>query len=73
VLHSPTGMEWGYGGSGPADFALNILALFVSREKAMALHQEFKWAFVARLPEQGGTIRRADILAWLLEHGEEVA
>lgn len=30
--HSPTGFEWGYGGSGPADFALNILELFM-REK----------------------------------------
>lgn len=29
VQHSPTGFEWGYGGSGPADFALNILNLFV--------------------------------------------
>ncbi|MFA5712511.1 DUF6011 domain-containing protein [Mycolicibacterium sp.] len=28
--HSPTGMEFGYAGSGPADFALNILALFVA-------------------------------------------
>jgi hypothetical protein len=27
--HSPTGMEFGYGGSGPADFALNILAIFI--------------------------------------------
>lgn len=26
VYHSPTGMEWGYGGSGPADLALSILA-----------------------------------------------
>lgn len=24
VQHSPTGFEWGYGGSGPADLALNI-------------------------------------------------
>ena len=29
VHHSPTGLEWGYGGSGPADFALNILHLFL--------------------------------------------
>lgn len=29
VHHSPTGYECGYGGSGPADLALNILALFV--------------------------------------------
>ncbi len=27
--HSPTGFEWGYAGSGPADFALNILARFI--------------------------------------------
>lgn len=29
VYHSPGGMEWGYSGSGPADFALNILAIFL--------------------------------------------
>lgn len=29
--HSPTGFEWGYGGSGPADLALNILE-FVLRD-----------------------------------------
>jgi hypothetical protein len=26
IHHSPDGYEWGYGGSGPADLALNILA-----------------------------------------------
>lgn len=31
VRHSPTGMEWGYGGSGPADLALSILADYLSR------------------------------------------
>jgi hypothetical protein len=25
IYHSPCGFEWGYGGSGPADLALNIL------------------------------------------------
>lgn len=28
IQHSPTGFEWGYGGSGPADLALNILNAF---------------------------------------------
>ena len=28
VFHSPTGLEYGYGGSGPADMALTILANF---------------------------------------------
>lgn len=26
VIHSPDGFEWGYGGSGPSDLALSILA-----------------------------------------------
>lgn len=25
MLHSPTGFNWGYGGSGPADLALSLL------------------------------------------------
>jgi len=31
VRHSPTGMEWGYGGSGPADLALSILTDYFGR------------------------------------------
>ena len=34
VRHSPTGFEWGYGGSGPAELALNILAAIVGRAAA---------------------------------------
>lgn len=29
IWHSPDGFEWGHGGSGPADLALNILNAFV--------------------------------------------
>jgi len=63
--HSPDGFEWGYGGSGPADFALNILSIFVGQKIAERYYQDFKWQFVALLPYEGGTIRRADILSWL--------
>jgi hypothetical protein len=38
VHHSPTGWEWGYGGSGPSDFALNVLALFVGPPPALPPH-----------------------------------
>nr|PZM89394.1 MAG: hypothetical protein DIU77_19195 [Thermocrispum agreste] len=31
VRHSPTGFEWGYDGSGPADLALSILTDYLSR------------------------------------------
>lgn len=65
ALHSPSGMEWGYGGSGPSDFAFNALLLFVDRERALTLHQDFKREFVVRLPEAGGTISGASIREWI--------
>ena len=42
VRHSPDGFEWGYGGSGPSDLALNILILFTDQCTADRLYQEFK-------------------------------
>jgi hypothetical protein len=73
--HSPDGFEWGYGGSGPADFALNIMAAFIGADRAQrsSLYQEFKWDFIATMPWEGGVIRKADILAWLDRHGVKVA
>lgn len=66
VLHSPTGMEFGYGGSGPADAALNVLIHFVNGETAWALHQKFKDDFIARLPREGGIITAEEVRAWLI-------
>jgi hypothetical protein len=65
VYHSPSGFEWGYGGSGPADFALNILMLFTDKKTAYALHQAFKWDFIAAMPKEGGTIKGDDIKRWI--------
>lgn len=76
VLHSPTGFEWGYGGSGPADLALSILAdyfgenpspedLFWGRCRAQRYYQAFKWAFVARLNGREWVLRDEEIAAWL--------
>jgi hypothetical protein len=67
--HSPDGFEWGYGGSGPADLALNILLMFVDEPVATSLHQEFKWDFITPLPEEGGIIKRETVLKWLEERG----
>lgn len=69
VRHSPTGFEWGYGGSGPADLALNILLLFTDMQTAERLYQDFKWQFIATMPCEGGVIKREDILNWLRERG----
>jgi len=41
VRHSPTGFEWGYGGSGPADLSLSLLTHAVGPEAAERLYQEF--------------------------------
>lgn len=66
TLHSPTGFEWGYGGSGPADLALNILLKFgCTRAEAEILHQEFKWKYIAGLPEEGATIAAGEIREWI--------
>lgn len=47
--HSPTGFEWGYGGSGPAQLALAILAHEYGDKFAEIWYQDFKWDVVARL------------------------
>ena len=51
--HSPTGFEWGYGGSGPAQLALALLADHCgNNEQALNFYQRFKWAVIAELPHR---------------------
>ena len=51
VNHSPTGFCWGYGGSGPAQLALAILADYLKDDRrALSLYMEFKFKVIARLP-----------------------
>ena len=60
--HSPDGFEWGYGGSGPAQLALAILANHCGNdEQALNFYQRFKWAVVAELPGRGWTLTSRDI------------
>ncbi len=60
--HSPTGFEWGYGGSGPAQLALALLADHLSDDdEASVLHQDFKRAVVARFNGRGWTLTSAQI------------
>ena len=70
--HSPDGFEWGYGGSGPEELALNILSSMIGLEAAQenGLYQQFKWDFIAHMPEEGGTIREDEIKRWLIEKGQ---
>jgi hypothetical protein len=60
--HSPTGMEWGYCGSGPAQLALAILADHLGDdEQALNLYQRFKWQVIAELPHKRWLLTSADI------------
>jgi hypothetical protein len=87
VHHSPSGFEFGYGGSGPADLALNVCQWYLLHinyqgEKtvcfdgacyslAWALHQEFKHAFIANAPLKGIAIPMAEIEQWFDAHINE--
>jgi len=56
--HSPSGFEWGYGGSGPAQLALALL-LDYTDDEAFALdhYQEFKTEVVSQLDCAGSSER----------------
>jgi len=66
--HSPSGFEWGYGGSGPADLALNLAEQVTQKAEletnsdplgsslAWNAKQTVKELVVMPLPEAGGVI-----------------
>ena len=63
--HSPTGLEWGYGGSGPAQLALSILADAIGDHEAQRLYQDFKWKFIAGIDKDTWEISREEIRDWI--------
>jgi hypothetical protein len=84
VHHSPSGFEFGYGGSGPADLALNVCQFYLNSigyqgmktdcfdgccwSLAWVLHQEFKRTFIASAPHKGINIPMSEIKAWFEAH-----
>ena len=62
--HSPSGIEWGYSGSGPADLARSVLLALTDGPTAEALYHAFKADVVVRVPRPGGVLRAADVRAW---------
>ena len=84
VQHSPDGFEFGYGGSGPSDLALNCCQLYLNMtgyqgqqtecydgkcwSVAFVLHQDFKRAFIASAPKTGTRIPFERIDAWFKSH-----
>jgi hypothetical protein len=71
IDHSPDGFAWGYGGSGPSQLALALVAfLLQDDEEAKRWYQEFKWEFVAKLPkEQFWEASLPDLMLILAEMG----
>jgi hypothetical protein len=52
--HSPGGFAWGYGGSGPAQLALAILADLTDDRTALRYYQHFKFKAIAGLEQDQG-------------------
>lgn len=60
--HSPTGFEWSYGGSGPAQLALALLVdALRDEEVALVLYQSFKWEVVASLPWRAWSLTESEV------------
>ncbi len=60
--HSPTGFEWGYGGSGPAQLALALAAdVLGDDEAALDVYQRLKFRVVGRLPSDGWTLTETEL------------
>lgn len=68
LRHSPDGHEWGYGGSGPAQLALDLLWDHLGGEPPSELYQRFKESVVAEFPHDGWMLRSSDIAGWLGLH-----
>mgnify|MGYP000734205560 CR=1 FL=1 len=64
---SPSGFQWGYGGSGPAQLSVAVLAHAFGDEFASEHYQQFKSEVVAKLPENRWTLRTSDLDTWRQE------
>lgn len=73
--HSPTGFNWGYGGSGPAQLALAYALLLDVTNKAnvaMRYYQDFKSDKIANLSETW-TLAEQEIHDWIVAREQEEA
>ena len=63
--HSPTGIEWGYLGSGPAQLALALLLQIADEATALRFYQHFKDGVIARIAADRWALTITDVLDWL--------
>lgn len=68
--HSPTGLEWGYGGSGPSQLAWCILReCGLTQPQAAKLYMQFKAEVIAKLPHDGFTLTTNEVMNWVRKAG----
>lgn len=71
--HSPTGLEWGYGGSGPAQCALALLADVLENDaRALKFYQRFKWHTICGFDRRGFAITDDQIRDILIEIDDQI-
>ncbi len=59
--HSPTGFNWGYNGSGPAQLALAILADCTGDDRfAQRYYQDYKFDVIGRFDQEHGFVLTED-------------
>ena len=68
--HSPTGFEWGYGGSGPAQLALAILTTVTDQATALRCYHRFKFDVIALLDAERWVLPVADVERWLASQAD---
>lgn len=83
VVHSPTGFECGYHGSGPADLALSMAVAALDRDdefsdihygkRAWRCHQRLKREIVAKLPQDQDWAVELDEVRAAIERWEREA
>ncbi|SRR6266571_4051289 len=88
IYHSPSGLEWGYGGSGPADLALSLLVHYFKERhvntaflkkfharpsQAWLYHQQFKREIVATFPHTSWRLSSDKIESWLAQKALQAA
>jgi|SRR6185437_10942896 len=69
VNHSPDGFAWGYGGSGPSQLALALLADALEDDKlALSYYQTFKWEKIATINQDiDWSMSAKEIKEWVQE------
>ena len=72
VFHSPTGMEWGYLGSGPSDLSLSILWDVTGKEPDRTTYMAFKNEFVG-IWGDCWVISEEQIITWLEKRIESIS